>query len=823
MWGEVPIGTRGSPTASSVTTALLWAVIALCCGLPLVWMASQLAIDHRLVWGMQFPEYQLALACRTLLYNGAVGVVACLLGWPAALAIGRGRGWIARTILLLTPLCLLIPSLVYTYGWRQAIWLATNRELYPAGPADVVRCIWTLACWLWPIPACGVGLSLRLLDSNVQQQAILDGALWRVTLRQLIGPILASFSLVMLLAMQEFAVYETTGISVIATEVRTVFESGSMSMGVAGRSAAALATALPMVIGVLILALFAGRVLRRRGSAEAHEIGAWPRILNARRWSKLAASLVITATVGLPLAAMALSVRRQIDFTQTWDAVSPQIIGSVQIAAVTGALALVIGLGSTLRRARGLLALAVVSFLIGGQLLAIADIHLYNRGWLGWVYNGPAIMFVAFLGRFAWLPLAAARASWSRPMRQLRDLAAVDGAGRAATAWHVIWPLTWPILGAAGVLVMILSLTEVPATVLLAPQRPPMLIPELMVWVHRLNDEQMVAASLLLCAMVVVLGAAAMGLAWLGLRFARRLRPAGAAVLLLPLLCLAGCGDGKKPKAIWCEVGSGPGQVIYPRAIAYSRLDDSFFIVDRYARIQHLSHDGKYLNEWQMPESKNGKPVGLSVGPDGNVYVADTHYARVMVFRPDGKLLRQWGSMGTGPGQFTYPTDVAFDSRGQIYVSEYGGNDRIQVFDGEGKFVSQFGREGCKEGEFCRPQSMLIDGDVLYVADACNHRIQVFKTDGTFVRTFGQCGAEAGQFRFPYGLDMDSKGNLVISEFGNNRLQKIDPATGRSLGTWGSGGHDPGQLANPWAVAVDKHDRVVVVDSGNNRLQVFEW
>ena len=43
--------------------------------------------------------------------------------------------------------------------------------------------------------------------------------------------------------------------------------------------------------------------------------------------------------------------------------------------------------------------------------------------------------------------------------------------------------------------------------------------------------------------------------------------------------------------------------------------------------------------------------------------------------------------MGTGPGQFIYPTDVAFDAKGHVFVSEYGDNDRIQVFEPDGKFL----------------------------------------------------------------------------------------------------------------------------------------
>jgi sugar lactone lactonase YvrE len=292
------------------------------------------------------------------------------------------------------------------------------------------------------------------------------------------------------------------------------------------------------------------------------------------------------------------------------------------------------------------------------------------------------------------------------------------------------------------------------------------------------------------------------------------------------LFLLCGCGDPKKPRAIWCETGTGPCQVVYPRAITYDGQDDSFFLIDRMARVQHLDRAGKFLAEWRMPEFQVGKPVGVSVGPDGNVYVPDTHYHRVVVYSPQGKLLRMWGSAGTGDGQFIYPTDIAWDSKGHVFVAEYGDNDRVQVFDGSvdpPQMLYKFGAFGNGDGQFSRPQSMVIDNDIVYITDACNHRIVVFKADGTFVRNMGAVGSGLGQFRFPYGLDEDHDGHLIVCEFGNNRVQMIDKETGRGIKTWGSAGRDPGQLAYPWGVAVDKTNRVVAVDAGNNRLQVFSF
>ena len=306
-------------------------------------------------------------------------------------------------------------------------------------------------------------------------------------------------------------------------------------------------------------------------------------------------------------------------------------------------------------------------------------------------------------------------------------------------------------------------------------------------------------------------------------RPSRSLRRSPATALLLPFIAiLCGCGESNKPQAVWCETGTGPGEVVYPRAITYSASDDTFFIIDRVAHVQHLDHEGHCLAEWQMPEWKMGKPVGAAVGPDGNLWVPDTHYHRVVIYSPAGKLLKMFGHEGTGDGQFMLPTDIAFDS-GRVFVSEYGGNDRVQVFDRDWRKLYQFGHFGNGDGEFRRPQSMVIDHGLVFITDACNHRIAVFTTEGKWVRNMGSTGSGLGEFRFPYGLDEDREGHLIVCEFGNNRVQMIDKETGRGLKTWGSAGREPGQLAYPWGVAVDKRDRVVAVDAGNNRLQVFEF
>lgn len=293
-----------------------------------------------------------------------------------------------------------------------------------------------------------------------------------------------------------------------------------------------------------------------------------------------------------------------------------------------------------------------------------------------------------------------------------------------------------------------------------------------------------------------------------------------AAILLASLAgCQKNAAGPELPQATWLETGNGPGQTVYPRGIAYDEIHDWFYVVDRQARVQRLDGSGKFISGWTMPDFIQGKPVGISVGPDGNVWIPDTHYHRVMVYSPEGKEVRRWGGRGTEHGQFIYPTDIAFHE-GKVYVAEYGDHDRVQVFTMTGEYLFEFGAFGQGPGEFSRPQSMVILGQEIFITDACNHRIVVFDVAGRFLRTLCTVGGEPGQLRFPYGLDADKEGNLIVTEFGNNRVQKLS-REGKPLATWGTSGRDTGELAFPWASAVDKRGRIVIVDSGNNRLQVL--
>jgi sugar lactone lactonase YvrE len=291
----------------------------------------------------------------------------------------------------------------------------------------------------------------------------------------------------------------------------------------------------------------------------------------------------------------------------------------------------------------------------------------------------------------------------------------------------------------------------------------------------------------------------------------------------LLLATMLGCGTDPENIGrvvdVWGRRGISNGRLLKPRAMAIDRRD-RLYTVDMTARVQVFDTQGEFLRGWPTPAHKAGKPTGLSIGIDGNLLLADTHYYRVLIYTPEGKLIKTiGGTYGQGPGEFGMVTDVVQDSQGNYYVGEKGGNDRIQKFSPDGEFLLQWGSPGTAPGQFALPQSLAVDqDDRIWVVDACNHRIQVFDTEGNLLSVWGKQGRGLGELYYPYDLVIAPDRTVYVCEYGNHRLQKFTP-DGRSSGCWGTHGRGEDQLNNPWALVRDSHGRIYVLDTNNHRVQ----
>ena len=106
----------------------VWFVVLLCCALPLAWMAVQVARVGMVDGGAALVPtgFQLRLLGRTVAYAVAAAALATVLGIPAGLVLGRGRGALSTAIWLLLPAALTLPSITYAYGWSQLVRLASE-------------------------------------------------------------------------------------------------------------------------------------------------------------------------------------------------------------------------------------------------------------------------------------------------------------------------------------------------------------------------------------------------------------------------------------------------------------------------------------------------------------------------------------------------------------------------------------------------------------------------------------------------------------------------------------------------------------------------
>ena len=158
------------------------------------------------------------------------------------------------------------------------------------------------------------------------------------------------------------------------------------------------------------------------------------------------------------------------------------------------------------------------------------------------------------------------------------------------------------------------------------------------------------------------------------------------------------------------------------------------------------------------------KPYGITISPDGHIYVCDSVNCCVCVFDVNGKFLFSFGSRGSGGECFVWCRDLCFASDGFLYITDVD-NSRICVYNEDGKFIRKFTTT-------CKPWCIdATDCGHLIVSSFGYNIVMIYTTGGDLVRVFGKLGSELGQFDSPTGVSVDSDGLIYIADRGNNRIQ----------------------------------------------------
>lgn len=835
---------RGSAWTLPVLATLLWgAAIAF----PLA-ASVQFGVAQEPT-GLQLHGTRQLLMVSTT-WGLLVALGAMILGWGPGRVLGSSlsrRGFAPIAVLLLVPICL--PAYVVFFAWWQAwpagswlyAWAVENQQVQLVRHSTLLV---GFLSWSWPIIALCVAGSVATTPAQRDELLRIDGATpWQRMMDRLRcdGRGLVIGGLIVFLAtFNNTTSFDLAEVFTFGNELRAIEALGGNNRDVLSAAfPATLLTAIAAATIWLLLGAGARQVPDRTPSADAIT-----GLLTTALW---------LISVAIPLALLARNVRSAAGGRTVTDQLQQfqsfygrGLLNTLGIALTTATLAVIVAVGlawmwqDQRRRVRSFAHVQAVGWIIAaalpGTLVGVAMRAAYNRSlWADLVYNQPVILVLGHLASFGFLGALLGRWMTMREPRALNDLRAIDGADGL---WSIILT-TWPRLLACAVatfaVVFVLSLSEIPVTAAVRPPGFDSITTSILNDMHFQRPQTvMIAAGIFL--ILALIAASAVVIAWAVMRKGRstfaQAKNARSVWLLLGVMAilLLGCDDNLDTEntpplptvKTFGAPGRGLGQFNYPRALAIDPVNGYIYIVDITARIQRFGLDGKPHLFWQMPEWELGKPTGLAVCDRGYVYVADTHYFRVIAFDFEGNEIMRFGRYGQEPGHFVYTTAIAFGPQGRIYVSEGGGNDRIQVFDSEGNYLFHFGTFGSEPGQFNRPQSIVFNADrtELYIADACNHRIVVTDPEGSVLRILGEPGSGPGQFSYPYDVKVLPDGNLIVCEFHNTRLQKITP-DGQPLRLFGRVGRGLGELHYPWCVDGDGN-HLYVLDSGNNRVQLIK-
>ena len=227
----------------------------------------------------------------------------------------------------------------------------------------------------------------------------------------------------------------------------------------------------------------------------------------------------------------------------------------------------------------------------------------------------------------------------------------------------------------------------------------------------------------------------------------------------------------------------------YPSAVAMSKTG-TMYVLQRGEKadpILAVDRDGHIVRSW-------GKgmftiPHSIRIDPEGNIWTVDAASSKVYKFTPKGEKLLEiavGGQPATGSA-FNGATDVAFGPKGRIFISDGYGNARVLEYSSDGKRVREWGTSGTGPGQFRLPHGIATDDGIIYVADRENGRVQRFDLDGRFLGEWPGLGKV-------FAVTV-SHGRLWIGTQQRNEpngapgwLMELDKRTGKVLGYVDSAG-----------------------------------
>lgn len=176
------------------------------------------------------------------------------------------------------------------------------------------------------------------------------------------------------------------------------------------------------------------------------------------------------------------------------------------------------------------------------------------------------------------------------------------------------------------------------------------------------------------------------------------------------------------------------------------------------------------------------RPTDVTWDTEGNIFVSDGYFNhRVVKYTPDGRYVKQvgTGARGSGIDEFNTPHTIASDDDGNIYVGDRG-NRRVKVYNSDLELQAMYEDTGAPWEICISPgphQYLFVSNSNSDSNPAASWDIsgEVYKMelDGTILGRFGEAGKGPGQFQTIHGMDCRNPNELIVSEISAWRVQKI--------------------------------------------------
>jgi hypothetical protein len=274
------------------------------------------------------------------------------------------------------------------------------------------------------------------------------------------------------------------------------------------------------------------------------------------------------------------------------------------------------------------------------------------------------------------------------------------------------------------------------------------------------------------------------------------------------------------------------------------------------AQLFEFDQNGNYVREIGKGLYAWSEAHSVRVDKNDNIWAIDKGSNMIVRFNPQGRVVWVFGrhqeaADGAEPlehpdpplprvdGYFRQPTDIAWDSQGNIYITDGYINSRVAKIDKNGEWAKSWGTKGTEPGQFNLPHSIAIDlQDNIYVGDRSNHRIQVFDTDGNFKRMFSidvppDPTSRAVNGATPIGdrlKQVIGALNSMCITPGPNQVLFVGESTypgrifkvalgGKVLGVIGRSGRNLGQFSGAHALACPSEHELYAAETSNWRVQ----